>query len=223
MKDMIINNTNCNKDVNTVKIFESYAEEYDNWYEKNKFAYLSELQTIKQFLPLESRSLEIGIGTGRFAMALKIDFGIDLSLKMLKIAKRRGIDVQLAIGEDIPFKNEVFDNVLIMISLCFVKNPAKVILESRRVLKNGGNIIIGIIDRNSNLGKIYQSKKSKFYKNANFFTVEEVTDLLKRGGFSEFSYRQTLFSYPQKSKKIEMPRPDYGEGGFVVIRAVAKK
>jgi len=60
-----------------VNIFDRYYKRYDNWYEKNKFAYLSELKTVRKVLPRKGKGLEIGVGTGRFAAALGISTGID--------------------------------------------------------------------------------------------------------------------------------------------------
>jgi hypothetical protein len=38
---------------------------------------------------LKRPSLEIGVGTGRFAEALGIEYGVDISGRALKFAKRR--------------------------------------------------------------------------------------------------------------------------------------
>ena len=200
-------------------IFDRYYKKYDAWYDKNKFTYLSELEAIKKVLPKKDKGLEIGVGTGRFAQALGIKFGIDPSIEMLKIAKKRGIDVRLGNGEHIPFRNDTFDYVAIIITICFVKYPRKVIEESCRVLKNNGKIIIGIIDKNSFLGKLYQEKKSVFYKKAKFFSVAELTDLLKEAGFNRFYHFQTIFRLPDKINSIEKPQNGFGKGSFVVISA----
>lgn len=198
-------------------IFERYYKKYDAWYNRNKFAYLSELEAVKKALPRKGKGLEIGVGTGRFAAPLGINFGIDPSKNMLKIAKERDIDVRLGVGEDLPFRNATFDYVAIIITLCFVQDPRKVLKESRRVLKRNGKIIIGIVDKNSFLGKFYQKKKSVFYRQANFFNVKEATDLLDNVGFSRFSYHQTLYKLPSKMNSIQKPQKGFGEGGFVVI------
>jgi hypothetical protein len=58
-------------------IFEESAQEYDEWYAQNEFAYLSELAAIKAFMPTEGHGLEIGVGTGRFAAALGIKVGVE--------------------------------------------------------------------------------------------------------------------------------------------------
>ena len=198
-------------------IFDRYYKKYDAWYDRNRFAYLSELEAVKKALPRRGKGLEIGIGTGRFAHALGISTGIDPSKNMIQIAERRGIDVRLGSGERIPFKNAAFDYAAIIITICFVKDPGRVLKEARRVLKKNGRIIMGIIDKDSFLGEFYQQKKSIFYKEANFFNVREITDLLKNTGFSEFSYYQTLYKLPAEIKSLQRPRKGFGQGGFVVI------
>ena len=192
-------------------LFNRYFRKYDNWYEKNKFAYLSELKAVKNALPKNGIGLEIGVGTGRFAAALGIKYGIDPSSKMLELAQKRGIKTRLGTGEKLPYKNKVFDYVALIITLCFVKNPKRVLRESRRVLKNSGRIIICIVDRSSFLGR--------FYKKAHFFDTAELTDLLKKAGFNKVNYYQTIFKLPSKIKAVEKPKKGFGKGGFVVISA----
>lgn len=200
-------------------IFERYYKKYDAWYDRNIFAYLSELKVLKKVLLKKGKGLEIGVGTGRFAAPLGIAVGIDPAKNMLKIARERGLDARIGRGERLPFRNSSFDYAAIIISLCFVQNPQKVLKEARRVLKKKGKIIIGIIDKDSFLGKFYQRKKGVFYKQANFFNLREARDLLKRLGFGEFIYYQTLFKFPDRINSIQRPKRGYGQGGFVVISA----
>jgi len=200
-------------------VFDRYYKRYDAWYDKNKFAYLSELEVIKKVLPKRGRGLEIGVGTGRFAVPLGIKYGIDPSKKMLEIAEKRGVKVHLGSGEKLHFKNSSFDYVAIIITLCFVKDPVKVLSEARRVLKKNGKIIIGIVDRESFLGKFYPKKKSVFYKQADFFGIQELADLLKIIGFNRISYYQTIYKLPDKINSIQKVKKGFGSGGFVVISA----
>jgi len=200
-------------------IFDRYYKKYDAWYEKNKFAYLSELGAIRRVLSKKGKGLEIGVGTGRFAAPLGITMGIDSSRKMIDIAAERGVTVRWGFGENLPFFEDSFDYVAIIITLCFVQNPQKVLSETRRVLKKNGKIILGIIDKNSFLGGFYQRKKSVFYKQAIFFSIKDVSELLKVVGFNKITCHQTLFNYPDKLNSIEKPRKGFGKGGFVVIDA----
>jgi len=198
-------------------IFDKYYKEYDAWYIKNGFAYLSEIEAVKKVLPENGKGLEIGVGTGRFAAVLGIEYGIDPSEKMLEIAGKRGVKVKLAAGENLPFENSVFDYAAAIIALCFTQDPQKVLKEANRVLKQRGKIIIGIIDKDSFLGKLYLEKKSVFYKYAKFFSVEELTGLLKETGFEKFSYYQTIFNSLDEISSVETPQIGFGEGGFVVV------
>lgn len=203
-------------------IFDRYYKKYDAWYDRNIFAYQSEVEALRKVLPKKGNGLEIGVGTGRFASALGIKTGIDPSRRMLEAAKDRGIDVRLGLGENIPFPKEIFDYVAIIIALCFVKNPRKVIEEAVRVLKKNGKIIIGIVDKESFLGKFYQKKKSVFYKQAKFFSVKEATDLLQKAGFASFSYYQTISVLPDEMSLVEKPKKGFGKSGFVVISGIKR-
>ena len=203
-----------------MNLFDKYSKEYDKWYVKHKLAYLSELAALKKVTPEKGQGLEIGVGTGRFAAPLKIKYGIDPSQNMLKIAKRRGIKTFVGLGEKLPFADKSFDFVLLMITLCFTNNPEQVITESKRVLKSGGKVIVGIIDKNSFLGKFYLKQKKqghRFYKAANFFSTKEIIKLLEKHNFRGVTTFQTIFQPLDKIKKIEQPKKGFGEGGFVVI------
>lgn len=202
-----------------MNVFQRFYKRYDAWYDRNHFAYLSELAALKKAIPKKGRGLEIGVGSGRFAAPLNIEFGIDPSGKMLWLAQARGIKVKLAKGESLPFQPASFDYVAIIITLCFVRDPLEVLRQARRVLKKNGAIIVGIIDKESFLGRLYQRKKSLFYKQAKFFKVAEVDDLLNAAGFRSIAYYQAVFKLPAKIDSIEKPRPGFGKGAFVVIKA----
>jgi len=200
--------------------FDKYHERYDDWFNRHENLYKSELEAVRELLPSEGKGIEIGVGSGRFAYPLSIGFGLDPSEEMLRIADERGIQVVRGVGEKIPFKNGSFDFALIVTTICFFDDPLKALKETARILKPEGTIIIGFIDKNSSLGQIYQKKKDEnvFYSPAHFFSVEEVTDLLKKLGFSELSFVQTIFEGIDTTS-VEKPKKGYGEGSFVVVRA----
>ncbi len=201
--------------------FDRHCGKYDAWYDRNRFAYLSELKVIKTVLPKKGTGLEIGVGTGRFAASLGIRFGIDPSESMLQIAAQRGVRVRRGYGEKLPFADSCFDYIAIIITLAFTRNPAKVLKEAKRVLKKNSKIVIGIVDKDSFLGKFYKSKKSVFYRQARLLSVEETTKMLKALGFKRITCQQAVFQLPAKIDDIEKPRAGCGKGGFVVISAVS--
>ncbi len=202
-------------------VFDILPEKYDLWYEKHKFAYLSEVEAIRKVFPEGGKSLEVGVGSGRFASPLNIEYGIDLSLNLLLIAQKRGVKVVLGSAESLPFIGDLFDSVLICVSICFFKNPEKALSECNRVLKKGGNLTVAFVDKESFLGKFYLQKKEKsvFYKDARFFSVLQVVEMLEKSGFKDFNSVQTLFDFPENLKKPDTPLPGYGKGGFVVVSA----
>jgi ubiquinone/menaquinone biosynthesis C-methylase UbiE len=73
--------------------FEKYSKEYDEWFIKNKNIYLAELNAIKSLVTSGELGVEIGIGTGRFALPLGIKVGVDPSRKMADISRKQGIKV----------------------------------------------------------------------------------------------------------------------------------
>jgi len=105
---------------------------------------------------------------------------------MLCHAIERGIKVAQGVAEDLPFAHDSFDYALIITTICFVNSPARMLAEAHRVLKPGGRVIIGFIDRESDLGQHYlaHQAESVFYREATFYSANEVENLLIEGGFS---------------------------------------
>jgi SAM-dependent methyltransferase len=204
-----------------IRVFDEFTHEYDEWFDENRSAYESEISALRKFVPKKGKGMEIGVGTGRFAVPLGIKTGIEPARAMADIARNRGIKVYEAVAERLPFKDDVFDFVLLVTTICFLRDPVRALREARRVLRSNGKIIIGMIDKDSPLGKIYESRKerSRFYRHARFFTVTEVLDWLSSLQFDRFGICQTIFNGPDEITDIEPVKEGYGGGGFVVIRA----
>ena len=199
--------------------FEKYYEKYEHWFTKNRYAYESELGAIKDILPDFNEAVEIGVGSGRFAAPLGIKKGLEPSGKMADIAEKRGISVTEGAAEDMPFDDGSFDLVLMVTTLCFLDDVDKAFSEVYRILKPGGYFINGFVDRDSRLGRTYQKIKEEnvFYRLADFYSVEEVKTTLKKAGFRDFSFRQTIFKDLGDIKEVEKSKNGYGSGSFVVI------
>jgi hypothetical protein len=82
--------------------FEKYAEQYEDWFEKNRWVYEAELRAVKAMLPPGGHGVEIGVGTGRFAEPLGIKIGVEPSKRMREIAQKRGIKVLDGVAEKLP-------------------------------------------------------------------------------------------------------------------------
>ncbi|ABY92422.1 class I SAM-dependent methyltransferase [Thermoanaerobacter brockii subsp. lactiethylicus] len=204
-----------------ISAFEKHFDRYEEWFEKNEYAYQSELDAVKLLMPKFVKGLEIGIGTGRFAVPLNIKNGVEPSSEMRKIALERGLNVVDGVAENLPFEDNSFDLVLMVTTVCFVDDVLKSFKECFRVLKNNGTILIGFVDRESTIGKIYQANKEKslFYKEATFYSTSEIVELLYEAGFKNFNFSQTIFKKLDEIKEKEPVRYGFGKGSFIVISA----
>lgn len=203
---------------NSAEVFDKNWEYYEDWFDRHKCFYSSELKALKKVIP-EGLGLEMGVGSGRFAQPLGAKIGIDPSGNMLKLAKDRGIQVIQGVGENLPFKYNTFDFVLIVITLCFAENPVDVLREAGRVLKSGGRLIVGEINKDSQLGKLYEAKKEKsaFYKIATFYSGNEIIGMFDKVGIRYLESYQILqlpLAFPEMQ---EEPVKGYDGGGFIVI------
>ena len=201
--------------------FETHHRHYDQWFERHAAAYHSELLAVRAQLPWEGLGLSIGVGTGRFAAPLGIQCGIDPSRAMLNYAAQRGIAGIQGIAEALPFADGCFDHLLCVTTLCFVDDASAMLREAWRVLKPGGVLVVGFIDRTSALGQHYLAHQAEnvFYRDASFFSAAEVELLLEDAGFIHATWVQTLAKPLEQTVDMEPLHPGHGQGAFVVVRA----
>jgi ubiquinone/menaquinone biosynthesis C-methylase UbiE len=149
-----------------------------------------------------------------------LQIGIDPAHEVLNYAANRGISVVRAVAEALPFPDSCFDYALSVTTICFVDNARTMLSEAYRVLKPGGQLVIGFIDRDSELGQHYLAHQAEnvFYREATFYSAAEVEDLLDDTGFSEPCWVQTLSQPLEASREIEPVCASYGQGAFVVVK-----
>ena len=204
-----------------IEPFEVYTSRYEKWFEDHKAVYQSELEAIRFILPQFKRGLEIGVGTGRFSQPFGVQYGIDPARNALKLARARGIEAVQGVGQVLPYADNSFDLIFIVTTICFFVDLAASLIEAFRVLKPGGSIVIGFIDRDSTLGRLYNEKReaSPFYASAKFYGVDEVVEFLSINGFVNLTFAQTIYKSLEEIKKAEPVTQGYGEGSFVVVCA----
>jgi len=205
--------------------FDDLATEYDAWFDKEgSLIFLIEVKAFKSLLPsLPKPWLEIGVGSGRFAQALGIETGIDPSIKLLEMARRRGVTAFLGGGEQELFDEGSFGTVFLIVTLCFLDSPLDVLKEANRILMPGGKIVLGLVLKESPWGQFYLVKKAqghRFYKYATFYSGDEVVKLMVQAGFLTEKIISTLFQKPGEAKSVEEPREGYfPDAGFTIIVA----
>jgi len=184
--------------------------------------YVSELHAVQALLPKSGNGVEIGIGTGRFAAPLGIKRGIEPSKAMAGFARKKGLDVVPGVAEKLPYQDSEFDFCLMVTTICFLDDIDLAFKEIHRVLRNGGSFIIGFVDRNSPLGIVYTERKntSAFYKDATFYSTDELVSYMKQAGFADFSFSQTIFQPLDEIQEAEPVKEGHGEGSFVVVRGI---
>jgi SAM-dependent methyltransferase len=201
--------------------FDNYLKEYEQWFDENNFVFLSELEAIRIALPSKGSGVEIGVGSGIFASPLGINEGCDPSDNMRAKAIERGINAIRGIAENLPYKNESFDYALMVTTICFVDDPNQALDEIYRILRPHGELIMAFVDKDSPLGKEYlkHKEKSLFYKDASFYSTEEIYHFLRSSGFSILQTCQTIFNPLGEINEIQQPEDGYNKGSFVVIKA----
>jgi len=208
--------------------FDELALEYDAWFDKDgSLIFFIEVQAFKALLPdLPKPWLEIGVGSGRFAQALGIGTGVDPSIKLVEMARLRGVTAFLGRGQQDLFDEESFGAIFLIVTLCFLDSPLEVLKEAKRILASGGKIVLGLVLKESPWGKFYQQKKKqghRFYKYATFYRYDEVAKLLEQAGFSIEQVISTLFQRPVKVKRMELPQKGYSSSAGFTIMVAGKR
>ncbi len=204
-----------------VRVFDDHALQYDAWFDEHMHVYLSEVEAVRKLLPLHGESIDIGAGTGRFSLPFGIKTGVEPSRSMAEIARGRGIAVHEAKAENLPFDDRSYDFVLMVTVICFLEDPLQALHESLRILRPAGTLVIGMLDRDSPQGKIYEKMKdrSTFFRYATFYSAGQVIAWLTRLTFQKIRSVQTLFRPPETISALEPVREGHGEGLFIAISA----
>lgn len=206
-----------------VAIFDPIADAYDDWYDtpEGSAIFREEVECLRLLRDdCSGRWLEIGVGTGRFAEALGIAHGIDLSPPMAAKAARRSVRACVGRAEQLPFPKRMFDGVLMALTLCFLEHPETTVHECARVLKKNGKLLLGTVPADSPWGRAYIRKGNEehpVYAHAHFLTMRETVRLFEKMGFKLRHGCSALFWSPDAPSSND-PRVETGifaEAGFI--------
>lgn len=168
------------------RVFEEFSSDYDRWFDDHAEVYSTQLQLLSKAVPSRGFGLEIGIGSGRFAAPLHISCGIDPSFPLALMAKNRGIDIVIGVGEHLPYRKGSFDYALMMTVVCFLEDMCAAFREVYRVLTRSGTIVVGFIEQNGEIYRHYHAEpeKGRFLRYARFSTADAVIRELHNAGFT---------------------------------------
>lgn len=128
-----------------------------------------------------ARLLDVGCGDGGYAVSRKwhqsYDYrGVDVDPDKIAVAKGRGLTVERADVESLPYPDASFDRVVAKAVFEHVADPQTAVQECHRVLRPGGQLWAVVpSDRSYDLWGDYTHKRA--------FRRDALADLLEDGGF----------------------------------------
>ncbi|WP_311492087.1 class I SAM-dependent methyltransferase [uncultured Anaerococcus sp.] len=225
--------------------FDGLANKYDQWFMENENMYLTELNVVEMALKSVNteKSLSVGCGSGLFEVSLKdrgltITDGLEPSKDMAEIAEKRGLNVKIGIIEDAKLEDNYYDCIYLNGSSTYIEDLESAYKTVYKALKPGGHIVVIDVPKESSFGILYQfAAYAKTFDLPNFegilpkspYLIELVTntvmtttphkrDVLKKVGFKDFKFYQTLTTDPAYSDDyVEEAQEGYDKGSYVAI------
>lgn len=170
-------------------LFDGYAAGYDSWYTtpRGQVAWRFELELLLRMLEPRSGEgvLDAGCGTGVLARELAARgvavTGVDVSGAMLGLAREKlqGKGVRLVHADiaALPFPDGSYDAVVCFTVLEFLPHPKETLQEMWRVLKPGGRLVLGVLNRLSVWA--LRRRGRGVFAHARFYTLWEMRRLIK--------------------------------------------
>jgi len=131
----------------TEKYYDEFSKKYDCERQQGYFDFVNkmEIETLAPFIK-GKKVLEVGCGTGiilnEVSKLAREAVGIDVSPKMLGVAKKKGLNVKEASAENLPFPDKSFDVVYSFKVLAHVQGIEKALAEIERVAKPGAVLVL---------------------------------------------------------------------------------
>jgi ubiquinone/menaquinone biosynthesis C-methylase UbiE len=149
------------------------AEVYDKFVEGGESMmdmhhHLGETRATLRMLeqPSGGMLLDCGCGNGRFFERYSPDIsavGIDASLNLLRICKKKGRATKLVCGEveHLPFKTDVFDRVVCVRVLQHIHDQPRAVSDMVRVLRPAGELTLHCYNDASSKGVVKRIRQSR--------------------------------------------------------------
>lgn len=183
---------------------------YDAWYDRplGRYCLALERAAVLRALRLRpaERVLEVGAGTGRFAIATAAQgawvAATDADSGMAKWGARHraapaGPRWLAAEGARLPFPDAAFDAAFTVAALCFAPDHATIVQEMARVVRPGGRVVLGELNALApwQWWRMAQALSPRSpYRHARFHTPRGLQCLLRRAGLT-MVHREVLLHW----------------------------
>jgi SAM-dependent methyltransferase len=191
-------------------------------------------------------ALDVGCGTGKQLAADRVEFarmrlvGVDVSARMLRLAKARAPNVTWVRGDAqaLPLVSSAFDYVTNQFSYPHIPDKRRFVREVFRVMRSGGRFVLTNIDPWAMSGwLIYRYfAGTRALDERDFLPPASLASLLDDAGFANVSVESTDLSQDQDlgkflasvsqrhsaSQLMAIPDSDYEAGLDAVREAVAR-
>ncbi len=134
------------KDTSKKEVRKAYRDYGDTQPDGFEAFHASTVEPMFCEVPQGARVLDVGCNSGEMMKLLQTGkscdvFGVDVSAKALRIARKKGLKVKNASAEKLPFPDATFDVVILREVLVHIHEPLKALKEIRRVLKPEGFLL----------------------------------------------------------------------------------
>ena len=173
----------------TANVFDEMGVYWAEMADKNQTE--KQLQFLKNQLKPEGYVLDLACGTGRHSIALSKEgygmVGLDVSVKLLRIAKQRSRMVEVVLGDmrHLPFKSGVFA-AAVSVDTSFGYLPSEAedrvsLAEVRRVLFQRGVFVMDVFNREELTLKYRGKNHSSKWKEYRSFFLQQKRTVSRKG------------------------------------------
>ena len=201
--------------MNAREVYNRTADMYNQKHDSPATRHLRKREQALMERYVGGRVLDVGCGTGYWLGPNTV--GIDISERMLRLSRGKAPLVQ-ASGENLPFRDGIFDTVTCMFSVLNLMNPVLFAKEASRVLRPGGTLVMSLASTKER-GK-FRIAGTKL--RLNLLSRKEVEDIFRKAGFIPEHF-DGLFVFERPVWGLWKPFPLSGRIKLALERVFGRK
>lgn len=157
-------------------------------------------QIVTEFASGAGYCLDVGCGSSRILSSLDRVVGVDILVRKLRWARKYGKPLVNASAFELPFRDAAFDCVISSEVIEHIPAGQKPFMEMKRVLKNGGILILGTPDYSRLSWRIIEGLYHRLIpggyadEHITRYTREELTNAMEELGFLPSDVKYVLGS-----------------------------